>query len=113
MKKYIISAASILVLALNSSVFAQDLLKGQCTLKYKNSVDAKGPCTVYQDKNIASVKGIVSENGQKYLATIDNDKNEGLLIGAGTFTMADGKLSTNDATKVVWPNGYVLTIKLD
>ena len=80
---------------------------------YKNSIDANGPCTVYQVKNIASVKGIVSENGQRYIATIDNDKNEGLLIGAGTFTMADGKLSTNDATKVVWPNGYVLTIKLD
>jgi hypothetical protein len=113
MKKHFLLGTSIIVAAFNSMAFAQDLIKGQCTLKYKTSVDAKGPCTVYQNKNMVSIKGTVEENGQKYIATIDNSKNEGLLIGAGTFTLADGKLAKNEASKATWPNGYILTIELD
>ena len=113
MKKHFLIGTSILVAAFNSTTYAQDLIKGQCTLKYKASVDAKGPCTVYQNKNMVSIKGTVEENGQKYIATIDNSKNEGLLIGAGIFTLADGKLAKNEANEVTWPNGYVLTVKLD
>ena len=81
-----------------------------CTLTYKTSVNAEGPCTFFEEGAIASIHGTVAENGQTYIATIDNSKNEGLLIGAGTFTLADGKLEKNDTLKVVWPNGYVLTI---
>jgi hypothetical protein len=113
MKKHFLIGTFVLVAAFNSMAYAQEFIKGQCTLKYKSSVDAKGPCSVYQNKNMVSVKGIVEENGQKYIATIDNSKNEGLLIGAGAFTLADGKLTKNEASKVTWPNGYVLTIKLD
>ena len=113
MKISFLITTTILITALNGTAYAQDLIKGQCALKYKTSVNAKGPCTVYQYKDIVSIKGTVDENGQTYIATINNAKNEGLLIGAGTFTIADGKLSVNKATKVSWPNGYILTVKID
>ena len=35
----------------------------------------------------------------------------GVLIGAGTFTLAVGDLKKNEATRVVWPNGYKLIFK--
>jgi hypothetical protein len=57
------------------------------------------------------VKGVVEENGAKYLAIINNDNNEGLLMGAGTFILADGPLEKNESEKVVWPNGYKIHFK--
>ena len=81
-----------------------------CTLTYKATVNAEGPCTFFEEGAIASIHGTVAENGQTYIATIDNSKGEGLLIGAGTFALADGKLEKNDMFLVRWPNGYELTI---
>ena len=37
----------------------------------------------------------------------------GLLIGAGRFLLADGKLSNDEALEIRWPNGHSLTIELD
>ena len=103
-----------LLAALCSTASAQEKQTAQCTLTYKIqdvlSVDAKGPCTFFQEGDIVNVQGTVEENGQTYIANIDNGKNEGLLIGAGTFTLAHGKLAKNEPTEVVWPNGYVLKI---
>jgi hypothetical protein len=93
-----------------STLAAPEQHEGRCTLTYKASVNAAGPCTYFEEGPIASVHGTVEETGQTYIATIDNSKNEGLLIGAGTFTLADGKLEKNDMLDVRWPNGYVLTI---
>ena len=97
--------------ALGGSAFAQQEHKARCTLTYKESVNAKGPCTFFEEGAVVDIKGTVEENGQKYIAVIDNNKNEGLLIGAGTFTLADGKLAKNEMKEVRWPNGYVLTIE--
>jgi hypothetical protein len=58
-----------------------------------------------------TIKGTIEENGQKYTVVIDNTKNTGLLLGCGTFTLADGDLSKNEADNVVWPNGYKLKFK--
>ena len=110
--RFLISTLVILAALGGSTVFAQEELTARCTLTHKPSVNAKGPCTILQEGSIVSVKGTVEENGQKYTAIIDNSKNEGLLIGAGTFDLANGKLTKNDSTEVVWPNGYVLTIEL-
>ena len=93
------------------SVSAMEKIEAKCHLTYKKTVDAKGPCTIMDDGKIVSIKGTVEENGQKYTAVIDNAKNEGLLIGAGTFGLADGKLEKNEALEVVWPNGYMLKIE--
>lgn len=62
-------------------------------------------------RTVVSVRGTVEENGQKYTAVVDNNKGEGVLIGAGTFTLADGELAKNEANLVSWPNGYVLRIE--
>ncbi len=111
MKTYIICLLVVFALAGGTAV-AQEEPTGQCTLTYKDSVNAKGPCSILVDGAIVRVKGLAEETGQRYIAIIDNSKDEGLLIGAGTFTLADGKLATNEDHKVVWPNGYVLTITL-
>ena len=95
---------------------AQEKQTARCMLTYKIdnmlSVNAEGQCTFFQAGDIVNIQGTVEENGQKYIANIDNGKNEGLLIGAGTFTLAHGKLAKNDPTEIVWPNGYVLKIIL-
>lgn len=44
--------------------------------------------------------------------TANDKKNDGVLIGAVTSTLADGELSKNVAPAVHWPNGYVLTINM-
>ena len=101
--------AAALVAAFSSSAFARDIeLSWECRLIYRDSVNAKGPCTARQTGDIVSVKGTVEENGPKYTAIIDNRKNEGLLLGAGTFTPANGRLEENGSTLVRWPNGYLL-----
>lgn len=97
--------------AIGGTAFAQEDVAAWCTLTYKDSVNVEGPCSIFQEGAIVRIKGTVEENGQKYIAIIDNSKNEGLLIGAGTFTCADGKLATNEDTRVTWPNGYVLTVE--
>ena len=85
--------------------------KGYCTLTNGGIVDIKGPCEFFQVDSYVNVQGKAEENGVTFLADIDNSKNEGLLIGAGTFDLAKGKLSKNNPLEVSWPNGYVLTIK--
>jgi|GEM_PF-6857738 hypothetical protein len=111
MIRRVLIAAPVIVAFSGTLAPAQEELSGRCTLTYKASVDATGPCTVLVDEPVVTIKGIVEENGQKYIAVIDNIKNEGLLIGAGTFALADGPLATNDTNKITWSNGYVLTIK--
>lgn len=109
-KRLLISTAFIATFC--STAFAQEVeLTGRCHLTYKNSVNAKGPCTIHQVGETVTIKGTVEENGQKYLAIINNGKNEGVILGAGTFTLADGKLATNKSDEVSWPNGYVLKFK--
>ena len=104
------------LMAPGTTLSAPETLTARCSLTYKIqgilSVNAEGPCTIFQEGAMVSVKGTVEENGQRYIATIDNSKNEGLLIGAGTFTLAHGKLAKNEETEVVWPNGYVLKIEM-
>jgi len=109
--KYSLASLAIGLITVSGSTFAApDIHDGHCTLTYKEIVNAEGPCTFFQEGPITSVHGTVAENGEKYIATIDNSKNEGLLIGGGAFGLADGALQTNDPTRVVWPNGYVLTV---
>jgi len=85
--------------------------KGYCTLTNGGIVDIKGPCEYFQTGSYVNVQGKAEENGVHFLAEIDSIKNEGLLIGAGTFDLAKGKLSKNGPLEVSWPNGYILTIK--
>ena len=99
---------------LGGTALAEEKLKleGRCALTYKTSVNAEGPCTILQESPVVSVKGTVEENGQKYIAIDNNNKGEGVLIGAGTFTLADGKLAKNEMKEASWANGYVLQIEL-
>jgi hypothetical protein len=99
--------------AIGGTAFAQEDVEARCTLTYEESVDVEGPCSILEEGQIVRIKGTAEETGQVYIASIDNGKDEELLIGAGTFTVADGKLAKNEETKVVWPNGYVLTIELE
>jgi hypothetical protein len=85
--------------------------KGRCTLTNGGIVDIQGPCEYFQTGSYVNVQGKAKENGVTFLAAIDHSKNQGLLIGAGTFDLAKGKLSKNDPLEFSWPNGYVLTIK--
>ncbi len=103
--------ATSFIAAFGSTAFAVEKQKGQCTLTNGGIVDIKGPCEFFQVGANVNVQGTAEENGVTYIAEIDNSKNEGLLIGAGTFDLASGKLEKNDPLEVRWPNGYVLKIK--
>jgi hypothetical protein len=83
-------------------------LKG---LTYDPGVDAKGPSTLLSEGPTVSVNAMVEENGQKYSAIINNDESEGVRLGAGTFTLANGELGKNEADEIQWPNGHVLSIE--
>ncbi len=102
--------ATALIATLASTALAVEKEKGRCTLTNGTIVNIEGPCEFFQEGDIVNVQGTAEENGVTYIATIDNSKNEGLLIGAGTFDLATGKLEKNEATEVAWPNGYVLKI---
>jgi len=86
--------------------------EGTCELHYKGEKIAEGKCTASQINAVVSVKAVVEENGARYQAIIDNDKNSGAIIGCGAFTLADGPLSVNEETRFAFPNGYELRMKL-
>ena len=108
----LLACTPIILAALSGTAFAAEDLKAHCTLTYKGAATAEGPCKILEEGSIVRVKATVNENGQTYIVIIDNSKNTGLLIGAGTFTVADGELSKNEATEVSWPNGHVLKVDL-
>lgn len=96
-----------------STAYAQNVeVTGRCHLTYKDSVNARGTCKVHQVGDTVTINGTVEENGQRYLAIINNSKNEGVLLGAGTFTLADGMLASNESDEVRWRNGYELRLNL-
>jgi len=98
--------ASTLALGAQAALAAD--FEGRCELFYKGDKIAEGDCTASQVNAVVSVKAVVEENGAKYSAIIDNDKNSGVIIGCGAFTLADGKLSENEPTRFAFPNGYEL-----
>jgi hypothetical protein len=107
-------SSTLLALGFGLPSFAQTELtfEGTCKLSFQNEVVGEGECTAVQSNDIVTVKATVSENNQKYTAIINNDKNSGLLIGAGTFPLANGELVSNEATKVIFPNSYILEINV-
>ncbi len=114
MKKHLIPAlifAAAGCSILSGAVFAAGV-NGQCTLKYGDATVGKGPCKIIQKGAEVTIKGSVGDNDRRYSAVINNDTGEGLLIGAGVFPLADGKLLQNDANTVKWPNGYKLQIRM-
>ena len=92
---------------------AQKEMSARCTLTYNESVRASGSCTVLSEPPVVAVKVVAEKSGKDYLVLIDNKKEEGILIEAGTLTLADGKLSSTREGRVQWPNGYVLTIEAE
>lgn len=87
--------------------------EGRCELHYRDQIIGEGPCTATQTSDAnqtVTIKGTISENGENYIAIINNRSNYGTLIGAGTFTLAEGKLVSNDSTRVIFGNHYELDI---
>ena len=79
---------------LSGTAFATNL-SGDCTLKRHSTVVGMGSCSVIRNGDIVTIKGTIEENGQKDNAVINNGNNTGVLLGAGTFTLADGELRRN------------------
>jgi hypothetical protein len=89
--------------------------EGRCELHYRDQIIGEGPCTATQTSDAnqtVTIKRTISENGENYIATINNRSNYGTLIGAGTFTLAEGKLISNDSTCVIFGHHYELDIFL-
>lgn len=106
---------------ISNAVSAQQEVEGQCRLQYEdsitrannNSFDYPGSCTLLIEEPIITIKGTVEENGQEYTAIIDNSQNTGLILGAGTFLLADGELTENETNRVSWPNGYTILFEAE
>lgn len=99
---------------INLPALAQQF-EGRCELHYRDQILGEGPCTATQSNDAnqtVTVKGTISENGETYIAIINNRSNYGTLIGAGTFTLAEGKLVSNSPTRVLFGNHYELDISV-
>lgn len=85
-------------------------LEQECTISYKGKTYVSGPCTlVVRDQKFVSIKGTNRENGVTFNLIGDEDKGTALLMGAGTFVLAEGEVKTNTAGATYsWPNGYAL-----
>ena len=92
-----------------SSAFADKVeLDMQCDISFEGKVYATGPCkVVVRDNTFTSIKGKNTENGVSFSLVADENKGTALLMGAGTFPLANGKVETNvDGVTYRWPNGY-------
>jgi hypothetical protein len=113
------SALAVAALPLLLAAFAANAeqptlsLKGECELFFQGKRLANGACEIKQIGAVVSVKATVEENGQLYTAIVDNDKNEGVILGCGTFILARGPLKSNEATSFSSPNGYELKVELE
>lgn len=92
---------------------AAQTVEATCELHYRDRILGEGPCTAEQlDNDTVILDGVVSENGKTYKAIINNRSNYGTLIGAGTFTLAEGKLISNEPTRVIFGNDYEIDLIL-
>ena len=113
MKKTAIATLALLA-AMPIFAFAEEMkVNGECTLSYKGRIYAQGPCEMTViDKKVTDLKGTVAENGLNYTAIINESEHTGLLLGAGTFVLADGELDRSPAAALyAWPNGYAVDAK--
>ena len=109
--KTLLTYSLICPVALLGSTASAIHFAGTCELFYKGDKVAEGECTASQTDAVVSVKAVVKENGAKYQAIVDNDKNSGVIIGCGAFTLADGPLSENEEMRFAFPNGYEMRMK--
>lgn len=115
MMRYVLGATlSSVLITLGVSLTADaQTVEATCELHYRDRLLGTGPCTAEQlDDNTVILDGVVSENGKTYKAIINNRSNYGTLIGAGTFTLAEGKLVSNQPTRVIFGNDYEIDLFL-
>lgn len=93
-----------------AAAVAQDQPAVPCTITDGNQLDAAATCEVLREDPVTEFKGTIEENGAKFTAVANADEGTGVLIGAGTFFLADGELETIEDGKLAWPNGYVVIL---
>ena len=94
----------------SSSAFAEKVeLDMNCDISFAGKLYATGPCKVVVRDNIyTTIKGKNTENGVTFNLLADENKGTALLMGAGTYPLADGQVETNvDGVTYRWPNGYI------
>lgn len=106
---------SILPTVLIAGFIAPEVAKAQtveasCELHYRDTLVGQGPCTASQNGDLVTINATLEGSGQTYSARIDNRSNYGTLTGAGVFTLAEGKLVSNDPTRVIFGNHYELDV---
>ena len=108
MKKILYSAALVLAFALLCFSTEQVKQKGECTPSFQGRINAQVPCEadLFQQKTIDN-KSKFPEN-----AIIKEEKRTGLLLGGGTFFLADRSLEGISAgATYVWAKGYAIELK--
>ena len=93
----------------STSAFADKVeLDMKCDIGFEGKLYATGPCkVVVRDNTFTSIKGNNTENGVSFNLVADESQGTALLMGAGTFPLASGKVETNvDGVTYRWPNGY-------
>ena len=99
------------LIASSSATFADKLeLDMQCEISFEGKVYVGGPCkVVVRDNTFTSIKGKNAENGVSFNLVVDETKGTALLMGAGTFPLANGRVETNVGGMTYrWRNGYAL-----
>ena len=81
-----------------------------CTISDGDRLDAAALCTVIDDGATVEYMGTIEENDAMFTAVINLEEMSGLLIGAGTFFLADGPIESTEEGIFQWPNGYVLEV---
>ncbi len=77
-----------------------------CRITDGGRLDQAATCEVETDGPILQVFGTITENGVMFTA-LDSGDGTGLLIGAGTFFLAQGDVTTEDGS-MSWANGYIV-----
>lgn len=102
--------AALALLLAAAPAAAQEITTVACTIADGGRLDAPATCGYFEDGPILDIKGTLTENGTRFTAIVDNSKSSGLLIGAGTYFLADGPIETGAAGTFVWENGYAITL---
>jgi hypothetical protein len=103
--------ATAVALTLTAAQVAAQEEQVPCTLTDGGQLDAAAQCEIIEDGDTVEYIGTLDENDVNFVAVINPAEGTGLLIGAGTFFLADGALDSAEAAQFTWPNGYVLTVE--
>ena len=80
-----------------------------CTITDGSDLNQTALCEVLDEGASLEFIGTIEENDVMFVSLADRYAGTAILIGAGTFFLAQGEAEITD-TAMVWPNGYAVRL---